>query len=271
MRAAMERALRGIAGKGGRGKEDLSQELVYQAMETRGIEPYMRLLQDALELDPGNVDALLMMTSAVGAKGEERIEMLRGIVDTGAKRLGKKAFTEFVPHFWGFIETRPYMRARERLADALRTSGRIAEAVKEYEEMLVLNENDNQGIRYLLLPGLLALGRLDEARALMKRFNGEDEWNVVFAWGRVLERRLSHDDAGAAKALDIARKQNPHMEIYLKGHRKLPKNMPDSYSPGSKEEALCFVEPLLMAWQQHHEALGWLVIQEPLETKRTTP
>jgi hypothetical protein len=90
----------------------------------------------------------------------------------------------------------------------------------------------------------------------------------------VLERRLSRDDAGAEKALAGARKQNPHMEIYLKGHRKPPKNLPDSYSPGSKEEALCFVEPLLMAWQRHPEAMGWLVMHKPgkpPETKQDTP
>jgi tetratricopeptide (TPR) repeat protein len=273
MRATMERALRGIAGKG-HGKEARAQELAYQAMEAGTIEQHVRLLQDALELDHGNVDALLMLTSAVGFEGEERIEVLRGIVGAGAKRLGKKAFKEFAPHFWGFIETRPYMRTRERLAEALRAAGRIEEAVKEYEEMLALNENDNQGMRHLLLPGLLALGRLEEARGLVERFPDECEWNVVFAWGRVLERRLSRDDAGAEKALAGARKQNPHMEIYLKGHRKPAKNLPDSYSPGSKEEALCFVEPLLMAWQRHPEAMGWLVMHKPgkpPETKQDTP
>jgi tetratricopeptide (TPR) repeat protein len=181
----------------------------------------------------------------------------------------EKAFKELAPHFWGFVETRPYMRARARLAEELRAAGRLEDAVQEYTEILILNEHDNQGIRYFLLPGLLALGRLNEAQLLVQRFKDEFEWSVVFAWGRVLEHLLSGNDAAAKQALIIARNQNPHMEVYLKGHRKLPKNLPDSYSPGSKEEALSYAEPMLMAWARYPEAQAWLSKQGNLsmETK----
>jgi tetratricopeptide (TPR) repeat protein len=259
LRAMMERTLGGL-GPNKRSNEQRAQELVYDAWEAPTAERGLRLVQQALELDAENVDALLMMADAAGFKGDERVEVLRGIVAAGAKRLGKKAFQELVPHFWGFHETRPYMRARERLAEELRAAGRLEEAIKEYDEMLALNENDNQGVRYHLLPSLLALGRLEAAQALMNRYKNECEWSVVFAWGRVLERVLS-GDAAAGKALAVARKQNAHMEAYLKGHRKLPKNLPGSYSPGSKEEALCFAEPLLMAWTRHPDAQAWLSSQ----------
>ena len=125
---------------------------------------------------------------------------------------------------------------------------------------MLLNENDNLGVRHHLLPCLLALSRMDEARKLLKLHAGECEWNAAFAWGRVLERLLSGDEPGASKALAAARKQNPHLEVYLKGHRKLPRNLPDSYSVGSKEEALCYAGPLLTAWTRHPEAkrvAGW--------------
>lgn len=257
LRAMMERTLGGL-GPNKRSDEARAQELVYDAMEASTRESRLRLVRQALELDPENVDALLMLEGASDFKGEERIEALRGIVAAGAKRLGKKAFKELVPHFWGFIETRPYMRARQALASALHEAGRLDEAAQEWAEMLTLNENDNQGVRYELLPTLLARGRLDDARALMERFKDEGEWSVVFAWSRVLERHLSGDDAAATKALAVARKQNPHMEAYLKGHRKLPKNLPGSYSPGSKEEALCYADVLMAEWKAHPAAVAWL-------------
>lgn len=241
--------------------EARAQELVYDAMEASTWEHGLRLVRQALELDPENVDALLMLLGASDFKGEERIEALRGIVATGAKRLGKEAFKELVPHFWGFIETRPYMRALQALAAALREAGRLDEAAQEWAEMLALNENDNQGVRYELLSALLAQGRLDEARVLMERFKGEGEWSVVFAWGRVLERLLSGDEASASKELAVARKQNAHMEAYLKGHRKLPKNLPGSYKPGSKEEALCYADVLMGAWKAHPAAVTWLGLE----------
>lgn len=257
LRAMMERTL-GSLGPNRRNDEQRAQELVYDAMEAPTAERCLRLVQQALELDSENVDALLMMADAADFKGDERMEVLRGIVAAGAKRLGKMAFQELVPHFWGFHETRPYMRARLRLSEELRTAGRLEEAIQEYDEMLALNENDNQGVRYHLLTSLLVLGRLEAAQALMKRYRDECEWSVVFAWGGVLERLLSGNAAAATKALAAARKQNAHMEVYLKGHHKLPKSLPGSYSPGSKEEALCFAEPLLMAWTRHPDAQAWL-------------
>jgi tetratricopeptide (TPR) repeat protein len=260
LRAMMERSLSVTRGER-RSKERRAQELVYDAMEAATPQRRFDLALAALELDPEHPDALLMALEATEFDGEELIDVLHGIVAVAAQRLGKKAFKEFVPHFWGVLDTRPYMRARFQLTEALREAGQVEEAIEEYEEMLLLNENDNLGVRYHLLPCLLALGRLDEARKLLKRHAGEGEWNAAFAWGRVLERLLSGDGPGASKALAAARKQNPHVEVYLNGQRKLPKNLPDSYSVGSKEEALCYAGPLLTAWARHVGARAWLAVQ----------
>ena len=258
MRAMMERALGSIGGTKKDTAEQRAQELVYNAMEATTGASAVDFLRQALDLDPENVDALVMMVDVVGLRGRDRIEALIGIVATGEKRLGKKMFKEGVPHFWGILETRPFMRAKNRLANTLREAGFLDEAAKQFEEMLVLNEGDNQGVRYILLPILLAQNHLDQARELMKRYPDECEWNVVFAWCLVLERRLSAETAEARDALTSAREQNGHVEAFITGHRKLPKNMPGSYSPGSKEEAICFADVLITAWQAHPEALTWL-------------
>jgi tetratricopeptide (TPR) repeat protein len=236
--------------------KDRAQDLVFEAMEARSAIEIIRLVNAALELDPDNVDARLMRADFRGLEGEARIFELKDIIAGGAKSLGKKAFKELVPHFWGFVETRPYMRARQQLAEAYRVSGCIEEAALEYNEMLALNENDNQGVRYELLPCLLALDRLEDARKLMQRFEDDCTFSVVFTWCRVLERHLAGDPAGAKTALVVARKQNPHMEAYLKGHRKPPKNLPFSYAEGSKEEAVTFASVLLLAWKKHPGALS---------------
>lgn len=258
----MARSLGGLPKRKGNAKEQ-AQDLFYEAMESHDPERCFELLEQCLCLDPKNIDALLAMATVSGYEGEERILVLRGIVETAAKRLGKKAFQEMVPHFWGFFETRPYMRARERLASELMAQGFLEAAAVEYQEMLLLNETDNQGVRYELLPTLLALKRLEEARTLLAQYRGDCEWNVVFAWGQVLERFLSGDQKTAAKSLTKARKQNSHMEPYLVGLKKPPATMPGSYSPGSIEEAMCYVRPLLLAWSKHPDALNWLKEHSP--------
>jgi tetratricopeptide (TPR) repeat protein len=241
---------------------DRAQELFYEAMEASTDEEKFELLQQALRLDPGNVDALLAVPRLRPVALEDEIELLGKIVALGERRLGPNALKELAGAFWGVIETRPYMRARGQLAEALRSAGRIEAAIVEWEGMLALNPNDNQGVRYALLACYLALNRLDGAARLFSRFD-ECPWNTVFAWGRVLERLLSGDEAGARKAVAVARKQNPHMEAYLKGRKRPPRHLPDSYAPGSKEEAACFADTLRMAWERHPEAAAWLRALKP--------
>lgn len=202
-----------------------------------------------------------MALDTVGVGSEERVEMLRKVVDIGERNLGPKAFEEGKGCFWGLLETRPYMRARAQLALVLRDAGRWDEAIAEWEAMLELNPNDNQGMRYDLLAGRLRLGRLDAARGLLARYD-ECRYSTTFAWGKVLERFLSGDHEGATQALAVARKQNQHTEPFVTGQRKLPKSMPGGYSPGSEDEAICFAQGLRAAWECHPDSLRWLSEQK---------
>jgi tetratricopeptide (TPR) repeat protein len=222
----------------------------------------LALLEKALQLDAGNVDVLLALLRHETLAQTEEIEFLTQLVKLAETRLGPEAFRQFAGAFWGFHETRPYMRARQQLAESLRHAGRPEEAIVEWNGMLELNPNDNQGVRHLLLPALLTLKRLEEARKLFERYPDDLEFNAVFAWGRVLERFLAEDLPGAVEALAMARKQNPHVQVYVKGHRKLPRELPGAYAPGSKEEAVCFAEVLRAAWVKHAAALKWLEAQK---------
>ena len=237
-----------------------AQQLVYNAWEALTDEREFQLLLDAVKIDPGNTDALLGILRHSAVALADEIELLQKIVAVAERRLGPKAFKEFSGYFWGFIETRPYMRARQRLADALREAGQLEPAIKEWEQMLKLNPNDNQGVRYSLLPSYLALTRVEAAAQLFANYD-ETEFHTVFAWSRVLERHLSADLPGATAALTVARKQNTFTEAYLRRHKRLPKYLPEGYTIGSKEEAACFAELIIMAWQPHAGARQWLAAQ----------
>jgi tetratricopeptide (TPR) repeat protein len=240
---------------------DEAQQLYYHAMEAPTDEEQFALIQQALKLDPGNVDALLMVLRLRPLNRDDEIEVLRKVVALAEQRLGPEAFKEFAGAFWGFTETRPYMRARAQLADDLRCAGRIEEAIVEWEAMLKLNPNDNQGTRYALLTAYLGRNRLDDAARLFEKFD-ECPWSTLFAWSRVLHQWLTGDTAGAKEALAVARKQNGQTEAFLKGHKRLPRHLPEAYSPGSKEEAQCFAEALQTLWQSHPKALAWLTEQQ---------
>lgn len=247
---------------------DESLDCYYDAMEAEYEDDMLELLQHAVELDPGNADAWLQLINFMPKLTVvQNLELLKKIVDLAATRLGKKMFQENVGYFWGIHETRPYMRARAAYADALHQAGRLEESCAEVDAMLQLNPGDNQGLRYRQMSIFLALGKLDKVRAFFEQYEYEAEHNTVFAWAKVLERFLAGDQKAATAAMKMAQKQNTHSMAYILGHRKVPKNLPDAYSPGSKEEALCFAQDLQTAWNAHLAAKMWLTAQKEQSKK----
>ena len=237
-----------------------AQKLAYQAMESNDPDTMIELAMRAVELDHYCVDALVMLAHASSESPKELIENLEKAVWLGARGLGEDFFAENVGLFWGIIETRPYMRARQELADLLFDEGRIDEAVTHYEVMLKLNPNDNQGVRDSLLACYLTQNNLEGAKRLLDQYN--EDCSAAFAWSRVLECHLAGNEDQAAKLLAEARQNNPFAEPYLTGKKRLPANLPPYYSPGDESEAQCVAVILRPAWKKHRTSAEWLKAQK---------
>jgi tetratricopeptide (TPR) repeat protein len=228
-----------------------------------------KLAKRALRLDPDCVDALVVMIDLDAHSARERIEGLQRAVVAGERSLGAKFIDENEGHFWLLIETRPYMRALECLAEAYRSHEISCDAIKVYEKILKLNPNDNQGVRDPLLGLYLETGDLNGAALLFHQYREDGSAN--FAWARVLERFLAGDREGASAALRAARGANRHMELILTGRTPLPEERPEMYSPGSMEEAALCVSYLSGALAEHKEAALWLFDQLKKDGLRLAP
>jgi len=239
-----------------KGEMEIARDLAYQSMEAGDPVEIERLARLALSHDPECVDALRMLAFVTARSAPELIAMLRNAIQAGERALGPEFFEENRGHFWHVLEARPYMRARMDLTETLLKAGETAEAVRDLEALLELNEGDNQGVRYVLLPLYLEAGDLDAARKLLAAY--PDDYSAVFHWCRALERRLSGDLAGAAQALAEAREMNPYVEAYLSDGKLPPRRVPDQYSPRKPSEAACFAKALRSCWLVHREAVAWL-------------
>jgi len=238
-------------------ERDQAQELAYDAMDEADPDRAAVLARQALALDPECADALYVLALNAAPSREEQIQLLGQAVTAGERALGgPRYFEENRGHFWGLLETRPYMRARAALADILRGEGRLEEAIGHYEALLELNPNDNQGIRDVLLGCYFLAGNREGVRRLLEQY--AEDGSAVFAYARVLERLLSGDREGAALAREDAREDNPLVEGYLTGRKKLPRHLPDYYSPGDETEAIHCAVYLADAWKRHPEAVNWL-------------
>lgn len=258
----MEKALRQLTGgfSAGMGTDldrDRAQDVVYQAMEATDRSERIRMAHQALGITLDCSDAYVLLAQEDTESVEEAFFFYHKAVMAGQKAMGKKVYEESVGHFWGIFETRPYMRARLGLASCLWAMGEREEAVKHYQDMLILNPLDNQGVRYLLISCLIELGRDGDAEALYRTF--EEDGTAFWTYSRVLlDFRASGDSPLAGKSLIEALKSNPYVPEYIAGRRRVPKRLPDDYGFGDRNEAIIYASENFPAWKASKGAREWL-------------
>jgi tetratricopeptide (TPR) repeat protein len=234
---------------------DKAQDLVYDAWEERSAERRAGMARQALELWPDCADAYCVLAEIAGSTAEER-RLLEAAVAAGERAIGPEPFREDVGRFWGIHSTRPYMRARFLLAIFLWDQGEEEAAIKHARELLRLNPNDNQGVRYTLVGWLLAVGNNRAAVVLLDRY---DETTAGWLYARaLLEFRTWGDSDRARETLESAFRSNEVLPEYLIALRQDPDELPDSFGQGTDEEAIIVLHDLGEAWRATAGALDWI-------------
>lgn len=235
-----------------------AQGLMYEAFDVEGAHR-VALARQALAISPDCADAYLLLAEETASSIEEAFELLEQGVAAGERALGPEPFEEDVGYFWGLIETRPYMRARAALAETLWALGRREEAVEHQRELLRLNPNDNQGVRYPQAEYLLALERFEELDALLAAY--EDDAAAAFAYTKALAAyRRQGDSPESRRLLADARKQNSHVPAYLSGRKRLPARLPNYVGFGDASEAVDYAVGAKRQWESVPGALAWLAV-----------
>lgn len=212
--------------------QEQAQFLAYDAMDAEGRQAIV-LARKALELWPDCADACYVLGMYAGEIHEAEEWYRRG-VDAAKRTLPPELFTEEVGNFWRILETRPYMRCMDGLAMCLAERGQRAEAADTLSEMLRLNPNDNQGVRYHLAPLLMSIDRDEEAARLLKQYV---EPTASYAYlSTLLAFRLGGNGPAALAELKKAIELNPYVWAILDSGMRTPS--PETYSPGSPEEAV---------------------------------
>ncbi|MHB1034380.1 MAG: DUF6930 domain-containing protein [Pirellulales bacterium] len=233
-----------------------AQELCFHAFETQGRRR-VQLARQAIQVCSDCADAYVILAEHAASPAAERDFYAQGVA-AGERALGPEVFEKEAGHFWGIQSTRPYMRARFGLAQTIEQEGRVEEALGHYQDLLRLNPNDNQGVRYSLMPCLLRSGRDAEAARLLK---GSAEESSLWALARaLLAFRLSGNSMAANRELHAAFRANPCLPEYLLADEPLP--ILDAYSPGSPEEAVFCVGTLRPAFAATAGALDWVAAHQ---------
>ncbi|MBT2729639.1 SEC-C domain-containing protein [Bacillus sp. ISL-75] len=234
--------------------EERARNLIYDAYQSDGQQRY-KLAEEAVKLNPNCSDAYVILAEKTKSL-EEAILLYEKGIQAGERELGKAFFKENKGHFWGLIETRPFMRAKLHYAEALSLIGKINEAILQYEELLELNPMDNQGVRYSLFVAYLDAGDTKKASDLLYQYEEEsaqDSYNKLLL--EIHERGFT---AKAAKLLKEAKKENKYVINYLIGKKRLPAYPPDYYGFGDENEAIVYCDMHLHLWTRIDGLVEWL-------------
>jgi tetratricopeptide (TPR) repeat protein len=242
-----------------------AQSIMYRAWEEPDPEARIAYAHKALQISPDCADAYVLLAEEEATSLKKSLENFHAGVEAGERALGEAYFEENAGYFWGLLETRPYMRARQGLANCLWELARTEEAQTHYEEMLRLNPNDNQGIRYTLLDLYLEVGLDEKGRDLLERYSEDPSAHIRYARALIMYR-IEGAGSEAEQALRAAIERNHHIPDYLLGRKRVPVQLPDFIGMGDENEAAAYAAAELNYWRCTPNAVKWL--REVIDAER---
>jgi tetratricopeptide (TPR) repeat protein len=251
-----------------------AQTLIYDAWEKPTPRAQAVHAHKALAASPLCADAFNLLAGHAKSR-EKALDLYQRGMEAAALLLGPEGFEEYGGEFWGWLESRPYMRARAGVALTLDKLGRGEEAVGHLQAMLKLNPNDNQGMRFALLGVLLNLDAFEAAKALIGEYPGDG--SLCWSYGRALIgfQEGRQDEAETLESVRDALIANSHVERILAGKAALVIGRSPCVVSGSAQEASDYVLTHGRAWRKLPGAVDWLIAAasavKPESSKASSP
>ncbi len=233
-----------------------AQDIMYDAWDASGSQR-VNLAREALSISEDCADAYVLLAEESARSLEEAIQFYEQGVLAGERAIGPEAFEENAGHFWGILETRPYMRARAGLGQCLWLQGQHQEAIDHFWDLLRLNPGDNQGLRDVLINWLLEVGDNEGAKKLLDQY-AEGEMATWLYSRALLLFRQEGASAEATEQLERALSHNPYVPYYLLKKRRLPRRPPEYIGFGDRNEAIHYAAGAMSIWRKDRKALAWL-------------
>jgi tetratricopeptide (TPR) repeat protein len=257
-RRAMEGFMSAIGGRQANDAAAKAQQVMYDAWNETNLRKRVVLARKALAISPLCADAYVLLAEQEAQSVEEALKFYRKGVEAGEQTLGRKGFKEYAGHFWGVLETRPYMRARVGLAATLKLLGEVHSAISHYQDMLRLNPNDNQGIRYVLAECLMRSGDIDALKNLLKQYDEDSSALWLYTQALVAFRENEVSDGKAEDLAKRACKANSHVPAVLAGTKKAKPSTDGYLTMGGENEAAHYVKEWGFDWHTTPGAIDWL-------------
>ena len=257
-----------------------AQSIAYDAYAAKGSKKRVRLARKALEASPDCADAYVILAEETAETPEAACPIYEQGIAAGERALGALLKDpEAVGTLWDNIDARPYLRTKLGFADALWAMGERQRAVEQARDLLRLDLDDHQGVRYWLMSWLVILGHDSEARQLLRDYEERDgtEWAYTLALITFREKGAS---GLARRRLQDALRANPLVPMIFGGLAaneaefiESVRNLPDEIMFAFGEQARSYVISSAEGWATTEGAFDWMmtVFEKGPDEMRTPP
>lgn len=217
-----------------------SDDLLFEAYDAPTEKQAIKIAEQALEIYPDNIDAENLITS-FEIDSIKKLEKYEKTLERARKKLEKEDYfdEENIGSFYGILETRPFMRTKHSYMLTLMELGRYTEAMKQGEELIELCENDNLGIRYLLVTIYILLEKFGECEKLYNKYR-ENSASMIFPMAIMYYKK--GDYKKSKEMLKLVRKSNKYLlekivKMLISGQIDMSQEDIQYYQMNSREEA----------------------------------
>lgn len=214
--------------------EQHAQAIAYEGYYAESSEEMLTYVKRVQQLDANNVDAYLLKAKAVDDRQAEALYKK-------AIQYGGQTFNDYVDDVWMFIPNRPYLRAHFSYGVWLYERGRLQEAIKQLERVLVLDQADHLHTSHLLAALHIQQENYSRAREIIDTYEMYSESLAPYLYLRwLLEVETPDGDINVVDELfEEASLENPYVEmVMMQELPKLPYPLQEEIPIGSIEEAL---------------------------------
>ncbi|MEG0855795.1 MAG: DUF6398 domain-containing protein [Terrisporobacter sp.] len=173
-----------------------------------------------------------------------------------AKEKIEADFDSIKGQLWSVEEARPYIMVKDELAYVYALGERFEDAIKTYNEILKLDEEDNLGVRYKLFMLLMQNRKFEEGDQLIEKYKYDE--STFMEYTKALYYFVKKDEEKARECIHKGLDENKYVPVYLLGMKEAD-TVGDEYVCGSVEEAMYYFQENAEYWLNEEGSLYWLI------------
>lgn len=214
------------------------------------------------------LEILGIMEERINEKDREiTIENRKDLLKQARNNIPDDIFENLYGHFLNNNETMTYLRLKFDIGILNYVGYNFKDALQPFKEVLELDKTDMFGARHRILPCLIKLNRLEEAKKFVSEFKNDE--STFMLYNKALYYHICNDEVNANLFIQKAFEKNKIvpkylLDIYYKSYDEsritdFMEGVKSIYPEGSKEEALVYSNVIDLFWKDTQERRLWLL------------